>query len=104
MQSRRNFLAVLSHVPFLGFLFSKESILPSKKKLTTPAQEEYVWGTYGKNGCHYPRLEWKLLIDCESDHLIAIHETQKQIPDYYKLAIENILKDRGVEKWQSVSN
>jgi len=88
MQTRRAFLGLLSGAfPFLAFF-------KGKKKYATEAQENLVWGTYGPNACHYPNLRWKRLVDCETDHLVAILNTQHQINTEYREAIDAIMKDR----------
>jgi hypothetical protein len=60
-----------------------------------------VWGTYGKGGvehcfgtCSEHQLRWMRLIDCSSEHLIAILRTQPQITSLHRVVINNILNDR----------
>ena len=91
MMNRRSLLAALASI-FPGallFCFKPE-------KRATVEQESLKWGTYGKDACHYPHIEWKCLKDCESDHLLAILRTQDQITEEYFDAITNILLDRGI--------
>ncbi|GAF91876.1 unnamed protein product, partial [marine sediment metagenome] len=49
------------------------------------------WGTYGKNGDQ--PLQYKLLTECETDHLLAILENALPGPKY-RMAIFSILKDQ----------
>jgi len=71
------------------------------------AKATAMWGTYGKGGiehcggrCAEHPLVWKRLVDCETEHLIAILRTQPQVweSDYVKIIL-SILKDRG-ESWR----
>lgn len=50
------------------------------------------WGTYGKSGKE--PLKWVKLIDCETEHLEAILNTQSQISSGYRLIIQTILQQR----------
>jgi hypothetical protein len=50
------------------------------------------WGTYGKSGKE--PLKWVRLIDCSTEHLKAILNTQKQISGEYRETIQFILKER----------
>jgi hypothetical protein len=57
------------------------------------AKQVAIWGTYGKDG--RGPLKWKKLVECETDHLIAIIKTQP-INASYQIIIAQILNDRGV--------
>jgi hypothetical protein len=67
-----------------------------------------MWGTYGKNGvehcngtCPLHPLVWKRLVDCETEHLVAILDTQSQVYTWedgsYAKIITAILADRGIK-------
>jgi len=43
-------------------------------------RDNFTWGTFGKNGDQ--PLEFKLLKDLDINHIKAIIETQKDLPDY----------------------
>ena len=58
------------------------------------AKNNLRWGTRGKDGDQ--PLTYKKLIDCDSDHLVAILETQKNINLLYRKVITEILEDRNV--------
>ncbi len=53
---------------------------------------EFMWGTYGKPA-QLP-LRWVRLVDCSSEHLQAILDTQP-IHDIYRTTIESILIQRN---------
>jgi hypothetical protein len=60
-----------------------------------------LWGTYGKGGlahcagtCPEHRLRWVRLIDCSSEHLLAILVTQPHITFEHRVVIASILADR----------
>jgi hypothetical protein len=63
-----------------------------------------LWGTYGKGGaehcgggCMHHRLRYVRLMDCDTEHLLAILATQHQLADTcYPAIIISILADRGV--------
>lgn len=55
-------------------------------------KNKLLWGTYGKDG-KGPYTQ-KLLIDCETNHLEKILETQSNLTDLYKMIINSILEDR----------
>jgi len=60
---------------------------------TDRAKRLAEWGTYGKHGDN--PLTYVKLIDCSTEHLQAILQTQKQIwGTDYELLIREILKDR----------
>lgn len=68
-----------------------------------------LWGTYGKNGithcngtCPEHQLQIVRLIDCSSEHLIAILDTQHHIPPIYREVITVILRDRRVPQTTDV--
>jgi len=88
--NRRNWLAAVASLLPMSYLFF------FKTKRATTEQENLNWGTYGKDACHWPHLKIKPLVDCDSDHLLAILETQHQITEEYTIAITNVLLDRGV--------
>jgi hypothetical protein len=58
-------------------------------------QQRLVWGTRGKSG--EEELEYKFLIDLDTDHLVSISKTQTQIPQLYKLAIKKELRIRKIK-------
>lgn len=67
------------------------------------AKNNAEWGTNGKGGmghcngtCVYHQLQWKKLIDCDTEHLLAIVKTQPLGSDYREI-ITSILSDRGVK-------
>lgn len=51
-------------------------------------QKFLIWGTFGKNKDNF---EYKLLNDLSDNHLCAILNTQKNIPDVYKQTIEDLI-------------
>lgn len=60
-----------------------------------------IWGTYGKGGlqhcggqCPDHQLRWVRLIDCSTEHLIAILTTQPHITKLHRMVIGSILADR----------
>jgi len=55
------------------------------------AKSYAAWGTYGPSGKE--ELKYVRLIDCSSEHLLAIYKTQP-IGDTYQAIIKAILKDR----------
>jgi hypothetical protein len=63
------------------------------------------WGTFGKGGvehcagtCQEHPLRWKLLTDCDTEHLQTILRTQRQVYDTdYAEAIRIILVGRGAK-------
>jgi len=55
-------------------------------------REELTWGTYGKKGDQ--PLKFLKICDMESDHIVAVLETQ-HLGDLRKLALQNELKFRG---------
>jgi hypothetical protein len=63
------------------------------------AKQNAVWGTYGKSGkepLHFVRL-----IDCTTDHLQAILDTQeKQTKRAYVEIIKSIIKDRTGQRYK----
>jgi hypothetical protein len=59
------------------------------------AKENYVWGTYGKDGKQ--PLKYVRLIGCSTEHLQAILRTQKQISPFTTRVIECILKERDTK-------
>lgn len=67
-------------------------------------KETALWGTYGKGGaehcaglCPEHPLVWKLLTDCDTEHLQAILRTQAFIRYHpYDGFIRSILKERKV--------
>lgn len=81
---------------FFLIIFCFKSI-GKKQKQATLEQESLIWGTYGKDYVNWPNVTWKKLVECETDHLIAILKTQTQINDKYIQAICNILEDRDVK-------
>jgi hypothetical protein len=69
------------------------------------AKKQATWGTYGKNGlthcrgtCPEHQLRYVRLIDCSTEHLLAIVNSQYQIKggDYEEIIL-SILKDRDVK-------
>jgi hypothetical protein len=64
---------------------------------------ELLWGTYGKGGLAehaafgtpLPEMLVKRLGDLDTDHLEKILETQEQLEDHYREAINLILKTRA---------
>ena len=52
----------------------------------------HIWGTYGRDG--RSPLRWVKLVDCSTEHLLAILETQPQLTDLTRWVIESILRDR----------
>lgn len=68
----------------------------SKDSTLEEAKYKMLWGTYGKP-FNYDNFRYKRLIDCSTDHLQAILETQiHAAPDIIRV-IKGILKDRGVK-------
>ena len=83
MNRRWFFASLLALVPFVF-----------KRGHSTLKQKSLRWGTYGKKG--QDPLKWVTLGTCSTEHLDAILRTQFHITDEYKLAIRNILEDRGL--------
>jgi hypothetical protein len=68
------------------------------------AKQKVVWGTYGKGGvehcygrCPEHQLRWVRLIDCSTEHLLALLKFFSFEDDYSKI-INSILDDRGVKR------
>ncbi len=83
-----------------GRISSKEAgnvkILPKKEWLDRGSFEFKkftLWGTYGPNGDQPKKT--KCLVDCDTDHLVAILTTQTHIGTETREIIQSILKDRG---------
>jgi hypothetical protein len=57
-------------------------------------KKKYLWGSYGKNAEH-TSLVHKPLISLETDHLLNILRTQKQISEEERSIITEILDERG---------
>lgn len=68
--------------------------LPADYDYASATKETALWGTYGKSGSE--PLRWVRLVDCETDHLLAIVRTQPQLPAGYLAIIHDILADRGL--------
>ena len=69
------------------------------------AKKHATWGTYGKDGlkhcggtCYEHQLRYVRLIDCSTEHLLAIVNLQYQIKgsDYEEIILA-ILKDRDTK-------
>ncbi len=56
-------------------------------------REALYWGTYGKNGDQ--PLQWKALKDLDTDHIEAILETQKQVPEWRRELFQDELDYRN---------
>lgn len=68
------------------------------------AKQVAMWGTNGPGGlehcrgtCSEHRIRWVKLIDCETDHLLAILRLPHVRGGDYDLIIRAILADRGVD-------
>ena len=56
--------------------------------------KRFLWGTYGKSGTG--KFKWVLLVDCDTDHLKAILETQIHIRGgIIEKIVKHILKERN---------
>ena len=70
------------------FRYGEDPESPAAKKQITnespfsEIRQYFYWGTYGKNGDE--PLQWKALKDLNTDHIKAILETQKQLPEWRK--------------------
>jgi len=60
-----------------------------------PARDLYFWGNLGKNGKQ--PLEFIAIKDMETNHLMAVLKTQKDMNKKYRLIMEDELEDRGVD-------
>lgn len=89
----------------LWFVNNKEEIMErcamgelERIVVPTSAWKDYIqtamWGTYGK--CGTQPLTYVRLIDCSTEHLLAILK-QYNITPIYPPIIRKILSDRGVE-------
>lgn len=56
-------------------------------------REHFKWGTYGLEG--KGPLRRVPLKDLDTDHIEAILETQKHVPEYFRLVFKQELKYRG---------
>jgi hypothetical protein len=73
---------------------SKEPIAMEEVAGLEAAKRNAMWGTYGKPFRHPVR--WVRLIDCSTDHLEAILQTEYQIRGGdYETIIRSILQDRS---------
>ena len=58
----------------------------------TVVREAFTWGTYGKNGDQ--PLSWRSLSVLTIEHIEAILETQKRVPNYVRALFEKELEFR----------
>jgi hypothetical protein len=65
-------------------------------------REVFTWGTYGKNGDE--PLQWKKLKDMTTAHILAVLETQTQLPDYTKRLFEEEINFRELESIKETVN
>lgn len=64
---------------------------PHEKK-----REAFFWGTYGPNGEYHP-VKWLLLKDMEIDHIEAILDNQRFLPDHIK---DMFIDEIEYRKWR----
>jgi hypothetical protein len=91
---------IICEIPDGRFLINyqdKEALIPSDwieeiKPDYAAFSKQFLWGTRGKDGKE--ELKWVRLIDCSTEHLKAILNTQAHISVEYRETIQFILKER----------
>lgn len=76
----------------LNFFIEEDEVL---EMMSIDPVRYSLWGTRGKDGKQ--PLQYKLLIDCDTDHLEAILKTQSQISNGTRILIMRILDSRKVK-------
>lgn len=81
----------------MGKDYIKQCGMDPEEYTFNEAKYKMVWGTYGKNATE--PLHYKRLVDCSTNHLIAILKTQHHITNTMRFMIASILRDRKVENY-----